>query len=84
LIAFVWAVEPSASSFPVEQVGPLAAGVLEPPAEAVPAGVVVSAFFFELEQADSTTAQAMSPAMAPARYSFTLSSPRHWLFQTRR
>jgi hypothetical protein len=60
-IAFCWAVDPVALSVPLPQL--LAAtGELDPPD-------LLS--FVELEQAASTTAPAMSPAMAPARYSFT-------------
>ncbi|MEO9133515.1 MAG: hypothetical protein ABI301_00745, partial [Jatrophihabitantaceae bacterium] len=80
LIAFVWAVEPSAFSVPVEHTGAPAAVVLLPLVVGVPelvvlpgAGVVVPPPpLLLLPQAASATAPTRSPAATPVRLSFTL------------
>jgi hypothetical protein len=70
-IAFCCAVDPVALSLPDAQ----AAAALVVAASVLLALLDFLSAAFELEQADSTTAPAMSPTTAPARYSFTLGSP---------
>jgi hypothetical protein len=79
VMAFCWAVEPSAFNVPVVQVGAVGVeeGADDEPAgvDAPAAGLLAEEVLLELEHALKTTAIAMRPARVPILYSFTFGFP---------